>query len=260
MISRIRKCYRTPFILSAKSIREIVAILESFPCDIQIAVTCSDNTWHEFGNANELLNFHNSEETQIIILSIYAYGDSDSGLREVKLAWFRGQDNSFAMLVEKIYGESEEVVAIRSKLNLILKNLRPWYWRVAEFDKFAFNTVMIYLLVVALVGLTMYGFLLIERAGMELSLVGPTLFEVISSSPFPMGIIVIMLLEIAAFCLVIALLRYAILKTKRYLFPCGVFLVGSEKKRHKDMNLHRSIFLTTILSSLVAIVVAIFSI
>lgn len=235
MESRFSTGEKIPFIVDKETISSINRVLEPQFTDIEYSVKCYDNTVRKFDSMEELLSYQNTHEARILELHIEANSKEESNFRRVILEWNRDEKNSTSHFVVGIRANEDAMVALRSRIREIQRTTKPWYKIVAQFDEL--ELIRFFLIVLVIVWL----FLGVKFIGSVISgefftlkydslqqLSGLHVLRLIFWTLMICGVGMIAVWKIV---------KYAIIKPKRLVFPMGSFLIGEEKRKHEERKI-----------------------
>jgi hypothetical protein len=197
---------------------------------------CSDRITRQFDSLNAFLSYENSPSRKVEVVRLRARSEDFS--QEVSLRFSGETDRNINVDVS---GDEDTVLALSDAIEDRLSGIRPWYWRIASAStSIAFWAL--YILIVAVVPLFRS-----FRAGMP---IGQILSPKSMSWSWSVGL---------GFVALGILLKFAIDwldRMKRAVFPMASFAIGQGAKRHRDMELIRTVvvigFVISLLSSFAA--------
>lgn len=254
MYTRFKTTLTTPFVISEITIQKIVKVVKDHFSTAVINATCNDEAWRNFNDVDELMSYQNAKNSKIKILSVHGYPELkyNEDIERIEVFWALDNDGTISSARIKIHGDNDKVISVRSIINEILDETRPWYWRIAQIDNdelYSFLKYVWFLLLLILFSNWIYETQFLEDGNVDKTLGSITLGDIRST---------IWSLAIIAFFLLVflRLLHIAIVRPKRYLFPYGIILIGAEKVRERGIRDLRMIYLGALASVIIAIIVA----
>lgn len=180
----------------------------------------------------ELLSYQNTLEARILELHIEANSREENNFRRVLLEWSRDEKNSTSHFVVGIRANEDAIVVLRSRIGEIQRTTKPWYHMIAQFDELEFiKFSQIFIVVVWLV--LAVNFIGSVISGEFFALKYDSLQQLSGLQVLRM-IIWTAILGVATIIAVWKIVKYAIIRPKRLIFPMGSFLIGEERRRHEE--------------------------
>ena len=238
MLTTINKIIYVSFSLGEDDIRGITQLLERRAGEVSISAQCRDDTEREFDSIDELLSFDNLSPQRIVKLSFRAGSRMDNDVQvllhfesETKAGFFsdRGRVHVYAT------GPNDTCSNLVSDIEAKVSRLRPWYYYASMMRS---SHIMCILVAIELI----------------LAMVLSSLYGVKSDTPLGISEIFsgVIILGIGAFFVAFLCLD-SIRALRQRVFPSGVFLVGDQKRIHKQGEKWRGFMLTIVTGMIIAL-------
>lgn len=254
MYAKFEHNFPETFVVSEETIRKIIRLVQPHFREVALNATCNDQTFRGFENVDELASYPNARASRINILSVNGYEGKAKSLSDFSLCWAINENGPLSLVKVKISGDSVLVGSLQSAVMDTLEATKPWYWRISAFDIRQMHVVLL------VIWLLFAGLEFLELT-YDLFVSEDTTKMMVELSSMSWGVVlkVAWWLFVAAIgvIVVLELTLWIIVRPKRHLFPSGMFLIGAQKTRHENSEKFRLLYLGTILSALITIVVAV---
>ena len=252
MYARFKNTLTYPFVVSDTTIRKIAGTIEGYFTTVTISATCNDGTWRSFDDVDELISYPNTKTSRIMVLSLHGYPECklSDDLDRISVYWARDDDGAVSSVEVKIHGNNDKMISVRSNIREILEETKPWYSRISRIDDgelLVFLRYMWFIMVLILFSNWAYETMFVREEVGNKTLDSITIEDVRSAIWF---------LALVGFVLFVflRLLRIAIIRPKRMLFPYGVILIGSETQEENGKRDLRLLYIGGVISAIVGLV------
>jgi len=216
-------------------VKRIYAVLAQRVGPVAISLQCADGIDREFDDMDQLVNYPNARDRQIIRLRISARGERSGHSAALSLS--SGPSSPIDLFISA--SSDEFVLTLRQDLISLLRELRPWYSKIATID------------LVGAVLLTALAGSAVLILGMATGLVSVTSSEPVDSTAVTRAS--------AVFWAIIILTGAAVWSLNRLrsnVFPVAVFAIGEGMHRYQTLDTARWVIVVGFMVSIVASVVA----
>jgi hypothetical protein len=214
-----------PFLLGPEMARRIGTLLQDKLGPVTIEAHCADKISRKFKDIEQLVSYHNVSERAIETL---AFKSRVPG-KWSESASIRFSSISPSAIQVSVESDSDDfVLSLRDELLMLLRELRPWYSRVATPDVVAYAILLLMLAVV------------ISLMALSFGILAPNTTVALR---FETLILILLMYFLMAW-----LLNWA----KSLLFPIATFAIGEGIPRHKTMENARWAIAVGLAVSLVA--------
>lgn len=200
----------------------------------KIYAECRDDVRRQFTSIEELIRFENAMQSEIVLLRLES---NDFTANKRCTITFSRKWYNYGIDLE-ITGRDDVVTRLRDDAVTILSGTRPWYGWIA--DQNAFFVIILLMIAIGLAGHAYLAF-----------------FSSTSHLPSkPTSPREDSLVQLFAYALLatLALLAFVLQKTKNWLFPYGVFVIGQGDARHRFREKARWLFVGTVLTTAIGLI------
>lgn len=222
----LRQC----FVLTVRDVTKLCDALVDFSQDIKIEIKCANGLNRSMETLGDLLKFENppNKEIRELVLSART-NDYDRSAR------LRFMSADYSAIWLSLDGPEDAVVKLNSLLEDLIPSLKPWYTPLVRLD---FIIMGFLVLVAAYVGL------LVSAATGVIANVKTSESDLKSTA----------IAWLLIFAIVVGLLVFGWMlnRSRKMIFPIGVFALGQGQKRHTEKEWLRSTVIVGFFVSLAA--------
>ena len=221
---------KSTFVLTANEIKKIHSLIKNYCGNVNMKIHCKDDLIREYNDVEELLEYENMKDKEIISMSFSSFGRDQYIDRIVSLSF---ESQRYSNVYISIEGAEDETIKLNEKIHERFEALRPWYSIFSEIE-FIYVTFGIFFTLILLIIL--------------MSILGQMKQDELASTrySFSSGFITASIPMVLGFLLN---------RLKKIIFPLSTFAINQGEKRFKNYEDFRKIFLGGLIVSILGSII-----